>query len=320
MNVDIAYRLSKLRRDRGYSQEKLAEQLGVSRQAVSKWERAESSPDTDNLIALAELYGMSLDDLLKGGDAQTPDAMPAQDADAPNADDSAQAPCADVSDSSDESQQESSAAVPSGDHVHISWRNGIHVHDSEGAEVHVGWDGIHVTDPKEGSSVHVDGAGVNVQDGEGFDLHSDKDGGYTVNGTHYDNWDEAREAANRDHEQRAQAQKGGLEKFPYAVIALVAFLCIGIFADNWGIGLVVLFSTAIWMTFARLVTSCTHKEPAKKRREAATALVGTLFLWSFFFVGFVFDAWHPGWVLIVIGCAVCGIINACWHVNDAKQA
>ena len=36
----------------------------MSRQAVSKWERSESSPDTDNLIALAQLYGVSLDDLL----------------------------------------------------------------------------------------------------------------------------------------------------------------------------------------------------------------------------------------------------------------
>lgn len=48
----------------GLSQEALAEKLGVSRQAVSKWERSESSPDTDNLIALAKLYGVSLDELL----------------------------------------------------------------------------------------------------------------------------------------------------------------------------------------------------------------------------------------------------------------
>ena len=60
MNVEIAQRLAELRRERGFSQEGLAEQLGLSRQAVSKWERSESSPDTDNLIALAKLYGVSL--------------------------------------------------------------------------------------------------------------------------------------------------------------------------------------------------------------------------------------------------------------------
>ena len=61
MNVEIAQRLAELRRAKGYSQESLAHELGLSRQAISKWERAESSPDTDNLIALARLYDMSLD-------------------------------------------------------------------------------------------------------------------------------------------------------------------------------------------------------------------------------------------------------------------
>lgn len=64
MNLEIANRLVELRRSHGLSQEDLAARLGVSRQAVSKWERAESSPDTDNLIGLARLYGVSLDGLL----------------------------------------------------------------------------------------------------------------------------------------------------------------------------------------------------------------------------------------------------------------
>lgn len=64
MNVEIAQRLAGMRREQGYSQEELAEQLGLSRQAVSKWERAESSPDTGNLIALAKLYGVTIDELL----------------------------------------------------------------------------------------------------------------------------------------------------------------------------------------------------------------------------------------------------------------
>lgn len=64
MNIEIANRLVQLRKDHNLSQEALAAQIGISRQAVSKWERAEASPDTDNLMALAELYGMTLDDLL----------------------------------------------------------------------------------------------------------------------------------------------------------------------------------------------------------------------------------------------------------------
>ncbi|MDO5043250.1 MAG: helix-turn-helix domain-containing protein [Slackia sp.] len=62
--MEVAQRLASIRRKRGYSQEALAQELGLTRQAVSKWERAEASPDTDNLIALARLYGMGLDELL----------------------------------------------------------------------------------------------------------------------------------------------------------------------------------------------------------------------------------------------------------------
>ena len=69
MNLEIANRLQKLRKEKGYSQEQLALELGISRQAVSKWERAESSPDTDNLILLARLYNVSLDELLSTDDS-----------------------------------------------------------------------------------------------------------------------------------------------------------------------------------------------------------------------------------------------------------
>ena len=48
MNIEIANRLVNLRKSNYLSQEALAEKLGISRQAVSKWERAEASPDTDN--------------------------------------------------------------------------------------------------------------------------------------------------------------------------------------------------------------------------------------------------------------------------------
>ncbi len=64
MNLLTATRLQELRKMNGYSQEVLAEKLGVSRQSVSKWERAESSPEIDNLMALAKIYGISVDDLL----------------------------------------------------------------------------------------------------------------------------------------------------------------------------------------------------------------------------------------------------------------
>ena len=69
MNIKTANRLCELRKKHNLSQEELAAKLGVSRQAISKWERSESSPDTDNLIELAKIYNMTLDDLLNGDDA-----------------------------------------------------------------------------------------------------------------------------------------------------------------------------------------------------------------------------------------------------------
>ena len=71
MNIKLADRLVELRKEHKFSQEALAEKLGLSRQSISKWERAEASPDTDNLIALAEVYGITLDQLL--GNEETTD-------------------------------------------------------------------------------------------------------------------------------------------------------------------------------------------------------------------------------------------------------
>ena len=60
----LGKKLYELRKKNGLSQEELAERLGVSRQAVSKWECGESLPDTDNLITIAKMYAISLDELV----------------------------------------------------------------------------------------------------------------------------------------------------------------------------------------------------------------------------------------------------------------
>ena len=68
MTKETADRLFQYRKANGYSQEELASKIGVSRQAISKWERGESSPDTDNLITLARLYNITIDELINGTD------------------------------------------------------------------------------------------------------------------------------------------------------------------------------------------------------------------------------------------------------------
>ena len=91
MTLELANRLVALRRAHHMSQEELADRLGISRQAVSKWERAEASPDTDNLIALSKLYGVTLDELIRGEAPVAETEVGAETApeDAPSGDDCA---------------------------------------------------------------------------------------------------------------------------------------------------------------------------------------------------------------------------------------
>ena len=69
------------RKKAGWSQEELAEQLGVSRQSVSKWEGAQSIPDMDKLLKMSRLFGVSTDYLLKDEIDDAPAALTADEYD-----------------------------------------------------------------------------------------------------------------------------------------------------------------------------------------------------------------------------------------------
>ncbi len=66
MNETIGNRISRLRKEKGMSQEALAEKIGVSSQAVSKWENDQSCPDISLLPQLAKLLDVTADELLTG--------------------------------------------------------------------------------------------------------------------------------------------------------------------------------------------------------------------------------------------------------------
>ena len=74
--MEIAERLQKLRRKAGYSQEQTAELLGISRQAVSKWESGQGKPDLDNLVRLTEIYNTSADYILLGTEKNMGTSVP----------------------------------------------------------------------------------------------------------------------------------------------------------------------------------------------------------------------------------------------------
>ena len=69
--MSMGSRISRLRKSKGFTQEYIAEALGVSRQAVYKWEKDRTKPDTANLIALASLLGTTVDYLANGSVKQS---------------------------------------------------------------------------------------------------------------------------------------------------------------------------------------------------------------------------------------------------------
>lgn len=150
MNIETANRLYEYRKSMGLSQEELAAKIGVSRQAVSKWERAEASPDTDNLIELAKIYGVTLDEMLRGKADGEPSEQPAGDQ-----------PAAEPAAESSES----------GEKVDIGF-HGIHIRDKHGAKVDIDRHGIFVNENGE-QKVYTDEHG-HVHRAEGVPSHGDE--------------------------------------------------------------------------------------------------------------------------------------------------
>ena len=74
--MSLSEKILSLRTQLGLSQEDLAEKLGVSRQSVSKWETGQSVPDLDKLIKLADLFGISVDELVREGERPQPPEPP----------------------------------------------------------------------------------------------------------------------------------------------------------------------------------------------------------------------------------------------------
>ena len=64
--MTIADRIQSLRKQKGMSQEELADRVGVSRQAVSKWESEQANPDIDKIVIMSDIFDVTTDYLLKG--------------------------------------------------------------------------------------------------------------------------------------------------------------------------------------------------------------------------------------------------------------
>lgn len=238
MNIEIANRLVELRKKNNFSQESLAAQLGISRQAVSKWERAEASPDTDNLILLARLYGVSLDDLLK-----TDDEIPVSSYEEDGTE--------------TDSEGEGNFCSDKDEYVHVGF-GGVHVKDKNG-EVHVGWDGIHVDDKKKGDNVHIDKNGVYVngerKDKEWISHHAHFPiiliilVAYILIGCVWNAWHPGWLLfflVPIWHSLIDAFEKKDASRFAYPVLATLIFLCLGIFRFLWHPGWVIFLTIPLY--------------------------------------------------------------------------
>ena len=129
MKETFGQRLSRLRKEKGYTQEDIASRITISPQAVSKWENDISSPDILVLNSLADILGVSVDELLGR-------ETPKEKVEAEVVDD-------------DKTIKE--------EDIHISDK-GVHIRDDEGNRVDINDEGIHLVD-EEGHKVHITSSG-----------------------------------------------------------------------------------------------------------------------------------------------------------------
>lgn len=282
MDLAMAQRLVDRRKAAGLSQEALAAQLGVSRQAVSKWERSESSPDTDNLIALAALYGVSLDELLYGEAASDADSS---------------------EDGSTETVDEAKEAEDSAEHadcgdkplVDISLARGIHVIDpNKGEEVHVGWNGIHVTNERKGEEVHVgpDGVHVDTLEDDGHSVHTNDDGTVTIDGETFSSWKEAHNKL--DHHGKHFHTKVGRtwNKFPFPALVALAYLVLGTVYGTWGMGLLLVFLVPAYYAIGDFIDR-RHLSKLIECIYPSAAIAWFLYMWL------CLGQPHPAWAILI---------------------
>ncbi len=74
--MNFSEKLKEIRKNEGLSQEQLAEKIGVSRQAITKWETGKGLPDVENMVIIAEIFKTTLDDLLRDSAARQKQEAP----------------------------------------------------------------------------------------------------------------------------------------------------------------------------------------------------------------------------------------------------
>lgn len=276
MNIEIANRLVNLRKQNSLSQEALAEKLGISRQAVSKWERAEASPDTDNLILLARLYGVSLDELLR-----TEDEIPLPDTEDEKAEEEAEAGKENKEEEMYTNGKNAGVHIgkdgihvtDGGEQVHIDW-NGVHVNNKRGDKVKVGWDGIRVMESGEEMGWEPGEESYSYEIRKRFPIGLVICIAYLMVGIFYQAWhpgwlllllipifDSLVTAVKRRNASR----------FAYPMVTLLFFLAFGIFTGNW-MGWIAFLTIPLYYSLVNYFKSLLCHRNWKRQQKAEQAV------------------------------------------------
>ncbi len=272
----LGNKLYELRKKHHLSQEELAERLGVSRQAVSKWECGESLPDTDNLITISKLYGVSLDELV----GNTPNQ--------PHTDEPEQENTEQTNASREDNTQ---GARKKGIHIdeneiHIDVEgkihfddNGIHVGGEKG--IHIGDDGVRVGGEK---GIHIDDDGVHVGGEDG--IHIDDNGVHV--GEKDVNINVHVEVPTKKRVKKEIALRI-LTYLPYPIVITIAYLLWGFLGDGWALGWTLFVTIPIYYTLIDCI----------KKKKASHFAYPFLVAFIYLFVGMKWGYWHPNWVLFI---------------------
>lgn len=265
MNLEIANKLYELRKKNGLSQEALAEKLGISRQSISKWERAESSPDTDNLISLAKLYNISLDELLLNDAKEIKDEQMQENSESKNAN------TKNDTHESETDQNTDSGEIPDVGHKFVNVNDGENI-------VHVGTKGVFVKDD-EGNEVRVGPGGVYVN-GDKKDVDFKK----------HNHWHKNKqEEIIIDENHRIYKL---FKHFPYPILTVIIYLLLGFFNPlgmGWSVGWIIFLTIPLYYTTIEAI----HKK--NPHIFCYPVLVTAVFL----LFGMTMGLWHPLWILFL---------------------
>lgn len=265
--------LYELRRSSGLSQEEFAERLNVSRQAVSKWERGEAYPDTENLIAISEMFGVTIDGLLNSDDLTQGSRKNTE---------------SNESDTSAKDEAgERTFRVNVGDKVNVNLKGAITVEDEDGkVMIDLDNNGIVVDDEDGRVMVGLANGGITVNSDDGVKVKLGKRG-ISINGDDDDDDDDDFD----DEEDRAR-KKSKLSiwyKVPYPIVITVVFLAIGLLTHGWDWA---------WTLFITIPLYYSLLDSIRRRRVTEFAYpVLTAFLYCLF--GMLYSWWHPGWIIFI---------------------